>query len=132
MGAGNPFAVREKAVYDESFEASADLSGDQYKIVKLHTVAGQVALAGLGEGIGILQNKPALGEAAEVRLLGLSRVVVDGNVDIGDRIKSTASGLAGVAVTANDLALGRLVSGPQGAVDTIMGALLLGPVRDHV
>lgn len=135
---GNPFAVREKAVYDESFVANTDMSGDQYKIVKLHTVAGQVVLAGAGEGIGVLQNKPGAGQEAKVRLFGISRVVVDGSgtsIAPGQFIKSDASGIGVRSTTANDLPIGQFLTGGSVASVTTAGVvgcvLLIGPLRDH-
>ncbi len=135
---GNPFGVREKEVYDESFIAGADLSGDQYKIVKLDTTAGQVVLAGAGEGIGVLQNKPESGQRAQVRLLGLTRIVVDGSgtsMAPGARVKSDASGVGVVSVTANDLPIGQFMGAGSVASVTTSGVvgfmLMLGPLRDH-
>lgn len=132
------FNVRERAVYDESFEANVDMSGDQYKIVKLHTIGGQVVLAGAGEGIGVLQNKPLAGQEAKVRIFGLTRVVLDGSgtsITPGDRIKSDASGLGVRSTLANDLPLGQFIgAGTIANVSTagIVGTMLMiGPLRDH-
>ena len=132
------FVVRERAVYDESFIANIDMSSDQYKIVKLHTVAGQVVLAGAGEGVGVLQNKPEAGQKAQVRIFGLTRVVLDGSgtaISPGDKIKSDASGIGVRSTTANDLPLGTFLGkGTTGNVSTagIIGTMLMiGPLRDH-
>jgi len=47
--------------------------------------------------MGILQNKPKLGEACAIRTQGTSKMVVNGissvsNIAIGDKLKSDASG----------------------------------------
>ncbi len=104
---GNPQAIREKAVWDESFTANVDMSANQYRIVKLHTVAGQVVLAGAGEGFGVLQNKPEAGQRAQVRIFGLSRVVTKGsNTEPGTRMESDATGFGVGASGAGSLTIG--------------------------
>jgi len=59
-----------------TLEASADLSGNQYYLVKVDA-NGRVALAGdNGNAIGVLQNKPdALGRSARVMISGVSKFV---------------------------------------------------------
>ncbi len=129
----NPLSIREKEVYDESFVAGEDLSGDQYKIVKLDTTAGQVVKAGAGEGIGILQNKPESGQRAQVRLLGLSRIFLNANapnVTAGDKIKSDANGFGVQSTTVNDLPIGTIMQ--TATADGVVGSIMLiGLVRDH-
>lgn len=93
-------------VWDESYDASADLSAKQFYGVKLHTVAGQVALgaAVTDIGLGILQDKPKSGEAGLVRKLGISKAVVDANsvnIAIGDRLGLSANGRLVKAHTAD-------------------------------
>lgn len=66
----------ENGILCKSFVAGADLSAKQYKFVELSD-AETVVLAGDGEvAIGILQNNPALGEMANVMLIGISNLVV--------------------------------------------------------
>lgn len=124
-------AVREIAIYDESFEANVDMSGDQYKIVKLHTVAGQVVLAGAGEGIGVLQNKPEAGQSAQVRLFGLSRIITKGSAaEPGNRYTSDADGFGVVAGGANALSLGSAFT-TLSIEEEVGGILLTGLLRLH-
>lgn len=127
----NAQAVTEKAVYDESFEASADLTDAQYRIVKLHTVVGQIALAGAGEGIGVLQNKPNIGEAAQVRIFGLSRVKTKGsNGEPGQRLASDATGFGVVAAGAGQLTLGQTRT-TWTIEEEVSAVLLTGLLRLH-
>ena len=124
--------TREIAIYDESFEAAIDLTTKQYFGVKLHTVVGQVTLAGAGEAIGVLQNKPNVGESAQVRLFGLSRMVmagVHGGPASAIVLTSDANG-KGIADSIGDLALGRAVEPSTGA-DEVRTILLIGLVRRH-
>jgi hypothetical protein len=95
-------------VLQKTFKAAGDLSALQFTYVKFsadYTVTG--AGAGLGtEGdipIGILQNAPAVaGLGAMVRLLGTSKLKVDGNasaISAGSLLKSGADGAGHVTTT---------------------------------
>lgn len=86
-----------------SFEAAADLSSHQFKIVKL-TADGKVNLANADnqQSLGILQNSPQAGEAAAVlRTPGAeTRVIAGGAVaSAGLFLASDANGLAVVATS---------------------------------
>ncbi|MGB9886747.1 MAG: hypothetical protein ACPLRW_07115 [Moorellales bacterium] len=72
--------------------AGADLSNSQYLAVKVNA-SGQVVLAGAGENaIGILQNKPANGQAAQIMVLGESKAVYGASVTAGQNLAADASG----------------------------------------
>lgn len=85
---------------DQFYIASADLSAKQFYAVKQHSVAGQVALgAAAGEMVlGILQNAPANGAVAVVRVFGRSKMVAGGVVTMGDPVAITAAAKAKTAV----------------------------------
>lgn len=75
--------------------AGADLSSKQYHLVKLaanKTVA--VCAAVTDVPIGVLQNTPAAGQAAEVTIIGISKVVADANLATTDLIGTSADGQA--------------------------------------
>ncbi len=126
--------TREVDVYSESYEAAADLSAKQYFAVKLDSTANRVALAGAGVGVGILQNKPAaIGRGAEVRHLGISRHVVDGNataIVIGSKITADSAGKGVVADTAGDIAYAEALEASTVDGDEI-SVLMIGPTRIH-
>ncbi|MCK4795506.1 MAG: hypothetical protein KAV87_67875 [Desulfobacteraceae bacterium] len=84
--------------------AAADLSGDQFKFVKM-TATG-VALCGLGEAaIGILQNKPTIGQACTIFGIGsTSKVVASAALAIGVSVTPNAAALAVGALTTNYIA----------------------------
>ena len=126
-----PRQVRERTAWEESFPAGADLTGDQYKIVKLNA-SGQVVLAGSGElAIGVLQNKPNSGEAAQVRIFGLTRMIFAiAGPEPGDRIMSDASGLGVTATGAGILAIGISIGTPT-ISNEVSAVLLSGPNRNH-
>jgi len=75
--------------------AAADLSGKQYHFVVLASATTvNVATAITNAPIGILQNTPTSGQAAEVRILGVSKVVADGTLAAGNFIGTSADGQA--------------------------------------
>ena len=54
-----------------TFEAAADLTGSQFRFVKLDSAGKVVAVAAITDiPVGVLQNNPASGQAAEVVVLG--------------------------------------------------------------
>ena len=75
-----------------TIEASADLSADQYRAVVI--AAGGAAVAGADAVIaGVLQNNPdAIGQAANVRSKGVSKVSVGAAVSRGATLATDASG----------------------------------------
>lgn len=114
--------------------AGADLSAAQYRFVKTDA-NGQVVLAGAGEPVtGVLQNKPAAGQAAQVRIYGVTKVVAGGAVGEGTLVAADASAKAVAAtVTTADTTTGALTGshvagialGSAGAADEIVSVALL-------
>jgi hypothetical protein len=103
--------------------ASADLSASQFCFVVVNA-NGQLALPSAGgDAEGILQDKPnAAGQAAEVGILGVSKVVVGtGGVTAGDLLATDANGKAVTAATGNKI-LGRALA--TGAAGTLIPALI--------
>lgn len=77
-----------------TLKAGDDLSTKMYHIVKLDN-NGNVVLCGAGErAIGILDGKPKLGESVAVNILGTSKVVVGGAINIGSYVVSNNNGQA--------------------------------------
>ena len=75
--------------------ASADLSAKQYYFVKIsgaNTV--DVCSGATDKPIGILQNKPTSGQAAEVVVIGVSKVSADASLTAGNLIGTSADGQA--------------------------------------
>jgi len=77
----------------------ASLSGPggsgQYLAVIESTAADRTALlaSAIGQAaIGILQNKPAAAQAADVGFLGVSKFVAGGTITRGDKLMTDASG----------------------------------------
>jgi hypothetical protein len=89
-------AIEQYGGNDQSYAAGADLSANQYYILEeattgLVTVCNSTA----DYPVGILQNKPASGQAAQVRQSGLSKCVSDGSgtaIAVGDDVGTDGSG----------------------------------------
>lgn len=124
----------ENRVLDITCEAAEDLSSDQYRIVVLDPSTRKVRRpdGGTEVGLGVLQNAPASGKAAVVRLIGISKIVFGEAVAVNEWIKleyNSASD-AGKGLDADgalDLAIGRCLLG--GSEDELGEILLSGAVH---
>lgn len=83
--------------------AGADLSSSQFKFVKLNS-SGQVVdvAAATDIPVGVLQNKPASGGAAEVMVIGVTKVQGDADLAKGAQIGSSSDGQAAAYVNGTD------------------------------
>lgn len=102
------------SIADMAMQAGADLSAKQYYLVKMDTDEGDVVLAGANAKVlGVLQNAPASGYAAQVRTArGVSSKVVAGEeIAAGDLIQSDANGKAITATGAAQHICGVAVTG---------------------
>jgi len=87
----------QKPVLTESFKADADLSAKQFYFMKMTANPREVGVcaATTDRPIGILLNKPdASGKAAEVMIIGRSKVSSDAALNEGDAIGPSADGQA--------------------------------------
>ena len=117
----------ENRVLDLSFIAAESLASDQYRIMILDPSTGKVrrpdhATTDSASQIGVLQNAPASGEAAVVRVMGISKIVLGETVAVGEYIKleyNSASD-AGKALDAD------------GALDVVCGICVLGGAEDDL
>lgn len=81
---------------DLPFTAGEDLTGFQYCFVKCGSIAGTVESACVNAEacIGVLQNDPAYGQEAQVRVMGISKLFASSSVALtyGGNVKNNASG----------------------------------------
>ena len=100
-----------------SVEAAADLSTNQFHFGIFS--AGQLALCGAGAAAdGVIQNKPASGQAAALALAGsFSKIKLGATVAADAEVMSDATGRAITATSGNRI-LGKLKEG--GAVNEIV------------
>jgi len=103
----------EQRIHDNGFmEADADLTTKRFRCVKVtgNYTIGVCTVAGEA-GYGVLQNKPNLGEEANVRDLGVSKIIVGaGGLTANDLWQTDANGAAIVAAS-GDVAMGRVLAG---------------------
>lgn len=85
------------------FVAAADLSSKQFYFVKL-TAAGavNVCTAATDKPIGVLQNEPTSGKAAEIMVMGVSKVSSDAALNIGDLIGPSSDSQADAKIPGTD------------------------------
>lgn len=119
-------------ILDLTFEAAEDLTSDQYRIMVL--ASGKVRRPDGGTEVpaGVLQNAPALGDGAVVRVIGVSKVqlaeTVAENEWVGLEYNSASdAGKGRDADIALDLAIGRCLKG--GDEDELGEVLLSGAVH---
>lgn len=95
-----------------SLTAGADLSGSQFRCVKV-TGDNTVGLADTqGEVIlGVLQGKPAAGEAADVTVVGVTKVVAGAALTAGETWGTDAQGRAVPVTPGTGGAVGDFVAG---------------------
>lgn len=113
-------AFQENGI-DITVVAGGDLSAKQFHAVKVNS-SGQVVAAGDGEaGIGFVQNKPTSGQAATVRVAGVTKAAAGGTVTAGQKIAANADGKA-VTATASENVIGTALTG--GTSGTIISVLV--------
>lgn len=83
--------------------AAADLSTKQYYFVKVNS-SGQAALcaAATDRPIGVLQNTPTSGQAAEVLVVGGTKIVSSASIDEGVLIGTASTGKADAKTPGTD------------------------------
>lgn len=75
-----------------TLKSGQDLRTKMYHLVKLDA-DGNVVLCGANErAIGVLDGKPNVGESVAVNILGTSKVVVGGAINVGDYVVSNENG----------------------------------------
>lgn len=115
-------AVQQDGI-DITLPAAADLSTRQYHAVAIDT-NGRAALSGsAGNVVGILQNKPsALGQAARVRIVGVSKHRGGAALGEGDRLQSNAQGFGTAAAGTGDeiFAVVLTATGGSGDITDVM------------
>lgn len=95
--------------FERSFvTGSVSLATKQFFIVKQHT-DGTVILsaAATDKHVGIVQNKPAIGAAANIQILGTAKVIAGGAISVGAWVTSDGSGQAVATTNAGDVIIGK-------------------------
>lgn len=123
----------DNKILDLSFPAGEDLSADQYRFVVL-TSTGAVRRpdSATENAIGVLQNKPALGEAAQVRLMGVSKLEMNDAIGVGTFVGleyvSAADAGKGKDMSADLAKAKAMVLEASGAENDVGSVLLITPI----
>lgn len=104
--------------------ATSSLAAKQYHLVKFASTAGQVKVASSATSnlVGVLQNDPAAGEAAEVAIFGESKVVAAASISVGDKLVSNSTGQAKTSSTIGAVVIGyaKTASSTAGNIITVI------------
>lgn len=100
---------------------SVSLATKQYYIVKQHTDGTAIlASAATDSIIGVVQNKPVVGEAAVVQHMGTTKVVAGGTITVGAYVTSDANGKAVATTSAGDVVFGQYLGTASAASGDII------------
>lgn len=115
---------------DVAFTAGESLTAMQYRFVhQADDNSVDMLDSGTEFPVGILQNAPASGETAVVRVAGTSKLVMNAAVTVGTQVKAEYVGAADngkgdAADTEGDIARGVCIQA-SGAEDDVGGVLLI-------
>lgn len=108
-----------------SLVAGADLTNAQGRFVTLDSTGAVIlADAATDSVVGVLLNKPGLGQAAAVAVGGVVEMVAGGAVGVGARVGPDANGRA-VASGATDRGFGVALTAATAAGQTVSVLLML-------
>jgi len=122
----------ENKILDISAPAIESLVNDQYKFVVLTSTGVRRPDSEVEGLLGILQNCPALGEAAAVRVLGISKLVMNASIAVNAFVKAeyvdaADAGKGKTAAAALAYARALVLDGTD-AEDELANVLLIGHV----
>ena len=108
--------------FERSFTCGAtSLATKQFYIVKQHTDGTMIlAAAATDKIVGVLQNKPAVDQAALVRFLGTTKVVAGGTISVGAWVTADSNGKAVATTTDKDVVLGKYLGTASAASGDII------------
>lgn len=111
--------------------ASADLSAKQFYLVDVSGDNTVIVASSAGQAVlGVLQNAPESGQAANVRVYGVSKVVVGtGDITAGDLVQTDASGTA-IAAASGDYSIGICLVGASAGENATI--LVTGPSAGQI
>lgn len=113
----------------KSLIAGETFVAKQYYAVMLTTTNSTIVVAGAGaaEGahvLGVIQNKPASGEAASVAIGGTSKLIMAANCSIGEKIMSNGAGkgtpVDGDTKSVIGIALEANLAGDDGVIEVLL------------
>lgn len=117
--------MAQSKLFSDSLVSAGDLTESQYLFAKLGSVNRQFEIAGEGDRpYGVLQEEEVNeGEVAEVMVMGLSFLVLGGEVTGGQLLKPDANGKGVLADTDTDVA--GAIARESGNADEIISVLII-------
>lgn len=113
---------QENDAHDLLLLAGADLSSSQHLFVELGSGGTVTVCNAAGEtALGVLQNAPANGAVAIVRIRGRSRVIASGSITTGAHLATTSAGKSKAAVAASVK-----TDDAGAAADAVSGSFVMG------
>ncbi len=110
--------------FEKSFTSTADLSAEPYVVVAVDLSNDNsvvLATADTDPIVGVLQNEPKAGEAALIRFIGTTKVVLGGVVARGDAVTTNATGEGVTTAVAGTAVIGKaLDSGVAGDIIEVL------------
>ena len=106
--------------------AAADLRSHQWKLVKMTAGGINICAAATDVPIGILANKPNIGEAALVDCLGTSKVEAGAAIAVGGTISTAADAQAVTSTTSGHIVVGQALEAAT-AAGQVVTVFLHGP-----
>lgn len=108
--------------FEKTFVCGATtLAAKQYYIVKQHTDGTMILAAAATDAIvGVLQNKPAVGSPALVRMGGTTKVIAGGAINPGAWVTSDGDGKAIATTTDKNVVLGKYLGTAAAAANDII------------
>ena len=119
---------------DITLTSESDFSSKQYYFCKIGSADNSCALptALTDVPLGIVQNTPTSGQAATVRVLGVSKVSTDTALSAGNLIGTSADGQADAKTVGSDTThyvAGQMLDSPGAAAD--LGTALINCCNPH-
>ena len=116
-----------------TLEAGEDLSTKQYYFVKLDASGHAIVCTGATDKpVGVLQNNPVETQAAEIVVVGLTKVSSDAALAIGDLIGTSADGQADAKTVGSDttnFVVGTVLTTTGGV--GVIGSVLVNCANPH-
>jgi len=111
----------EQQVYDITMKTATDLSSSQYYWVQVSDdFTCAIATAAVADLLGLLQNKPESGQAAQVRRVGISKAILGETVTAGQLLTSDANGKSVVATSGQRYGAIALEGGDDGDIVSVL------------
>lgn len=96
--------AHEQIAHGDSYTASADLSGQQFRAVKISGNSAIAAIAAITDvPVGVLQDTPKSGQAGFVAYAGVTKMVAGAAITAGALVGIDATGRAVAVVAGTDL-----------------------------